>query len=361
VEVPSAFFPPIDAQTQRKLVAFLEEQGVDPGDVAEGIREDALWAVTTESLLATRDDLTIDELAQRSGLTPAQLGRVLRALGLGDDSSSTEDVQMATAGAAMVKLFNDEEAALRLLRVVGSSIRRIADASVAAYIADVEKPLVDADATVLAHAQAQTVSIAGARRLSEGFPRLFARHLRDVIRRGRSARLQTGDYSTARLAVGFVDLVGFSSLAQELSPAGLGSLLDEFEDRSFDTVAEHGGQLVKHIGDEIMFVVLEPEAACQIALSLVDAFRGQDATVMPRGGLASGDLLTRDGDYYGVEVNLASRLADIAVPQEILVSADTKRLAEKHDTDDAFAFEPAGRRALKGFAAPVEVFSLSRA
>jgi hypothetical protein len=43
VEVPSAFFPPIDAQTQRKLVAFLEEQGVDPGDVAEGIREDALW------------------------------------------------------------------------------------------------------------------------------------------------------------------------------------------------------------------------------------------------------------------------------------------------------------------------------
>jgi adenylate cyclase len=361
VEVQPAFFPPIDAKTRRELVAFLEEQGVDPGDIAEGIREDALWALTTESLLATRDDLTIDELARRAGLTPQQLGRVLRALGLGVDSCSTEDVLMATAGAAMVKLFNDEEAALRLLRVVGSSIRRIADASVAAYIADVEKPLVDADASVLAHAQAQTQSIAGSRRLAEGFPRLFALHLRDVIRRGRVARLQTGDYSTARLAVGFVDLVGFSSLAQELTPAGLSGLLDDFEDRSFDTVAEHGGQLVKHIGDEIMFVVLEPEAACQIALSLVDAFRDQHATVMPRGGLATGDLLTRDGDYYGVEVNLASRLADIAVPQEILVSADTKRLAEKHDPDDAFAFEPAGRRALKGFATPVEVFSLSRA
>jgi class 3 adenylate cyclase len=59
-------------------------------------------------------------------------------------------------------------------------------------------------------------------------------------------------------------------------------------------------------------------------------------------------------------VNLAARLADIAVPQEILVSADTKRLAEKDDVD-ALAFEPAGRRALKGFAIPVEVFSLSRA
>src|SRR5256886_9793723 len=45
------------------------------------------------------------------------------------------------------------------------------------------------------------------------------------------------------LAVGFVDLVGFTSLAQELTPAGLSGLLDDFEDRSFDTVAEHGGQL----------------------------------------------------------------------------------------------------------------------
>jgi class 3 adenylate cyclase len=60
-------------------------------------------------------------------------------------------------------------------------------------------------------------------------------------------------------------------------------------------------------------------------------------------------------------VNLAARLADIAVPQEILASADTKRLAEKHDNADELLFEPAGRRALKGFAIPVEVFSLSRA
>lgn len=358
--IDSPFFPPVDPETRRGLMVFLEERGVDPDRIAEAIREDSLWEVTTESLLATRNDLTVDELAARAHLTPQQLRRVLQALGLGEDSCSSEDVLMAAAGAAMVKMFNDEEAALRLLRVVGASIRRVAEASVAAYIADVEKPLVDADASLLAHAQAQAVAIDGARRLADGFPHLFTRHLRDVISRGRAARLQTGDYTTARLAVGFVDLVGFSSLSQELTPAGLWNLLDEFEDQSFETVAEHGGQLVKHIGDEIMFVVLEAEAACEIALSLVDAFRDPETTVTPRGGLATGDLLTRDGDYYGVEVNLAARLADIAVPQEILVSADAKRLAEKDDVGHAFAFEPAGRRALKGFDVPVEVFSLSR-
>src|SRR5262249_49470231 len=154
-------------ETQRKLVAFLEEQGVDPDDIADAIREDSLWEVTTDSLLATPDDLTIDDLAARAGLTSEQLGRVLRALGLSAASCSSEDVPIATAGAAMAKLSHNEEAARRLLRVVGSSIRRIAEASVAAYIAVVEKPLVDADATILAHAQAQSVSIGDARQLAE--------------------------------------------------------------------------------------------------------------------------------------------------------------------------------------------------
>jgi adenylate cyclase len=353
--------PRADAETERDLVAFLEGLGLEPDAIALGIREHALWELTTEVLLAPRDDLTADELADRGGLTREQLDRVLQTLGLRDRSYSTEDVVIAAAGAELFKMFRDEETALRLLRVVGGSIRRVAEACVAAYIANVEKPLVDSDATVLAHAQSQARAIGGADRFAAVFPQLFRRHLRDVINRGRAARLHTADYTTARLAVGFVDLVGFSSLTQELTPAGLWQLLDEFEDRAFDTVAAHGGQLVKHIGDEIMFVVHEPHAACEIALSLVDAFREQDSVVTPRGGLATGDLLTREGDYYGVEVNLASRLADIAVPQEILVSADTKRLAEKDDTDDALAFEPAGRRALKGFPTPVEVFSLSRA
>jgi adenylate cyclase len=355
------WWPRVDDETRRELIAFLEDRGVRTDDIADGIREDSLWQVTTESLLATSDDLTLEELAGRAGLSANQLGRVLRAVGLDTESVSTEDEVIAVAGADMFKLFGDEEAALRLLRVYGSSTRRFAEAAVAAYIATVEKPLVDADATVLAHAKAQAVSIEGAGRLAEGFPRLFTRHLRDVINRGREARLHTTDYSTARLAVGFVDLVGFSSLTQELTPAALSNLLDDFEDRAYETIAEHGGQLVKHIGDEIMFVVLEADAACEIALSLVDAFQEEDSAVTPRGGLASGDLLTRDGDYYGVEVNLAARLADIAVPQEILVSADTKRLAEKDDPAGELLFEPAGRRSLKGFAIPVEVFSLTRA
>ena len=108
------WWPPVDPETQRELVTFLTERGVDPDDIAKGIREDSLWELTTESLLATRDDLTADELGRRAGLTPEQLRRVLRALGLRDDSFSSDDVVVAATGAAAFKLFRDEEAALRL-------------------------------------------------------------------------------------------------------------------------------------------------------------------------------------------------------------------------------------------------------
>ena len=69
--------------------------------------------------------------------------------------------------------------------------------------------------------------------------------------------------------------------------------------------------------------------------------------------MAFGEVITRHGDYYGTVVNLASRLAELAVPGEVLVNE-----AVVSSTGNRFAFRPAGRRLLKGFDEPLEVFSL---
>jgi adenylate cyclase len=74
---------------------------------------------------------------------------------------------------------------------------------------------------------------------------------------------------------------------------------------------------VKLIGDEVMFVTRDPAAACDIALELFERVAG-DPNVTPRGGIAFGELLLRAGDYFGPIVNLASRVAQIAVPSELL-------------------------------------------
>ena len=114
--------------------------------------------------------------------------------------------------------------------------------------------------------------------------------------------------------------------------------------------------MVKHIGDEVMFVAVDPNAACEIALELVEAVETLGRGVRPRGAVAFGPVLQRAGDYYGPVVNLASRVAELAVPYEILVTEELVHAAEHW----SLAFKPAGRRMLKGFEEPVSLWELQR-
>ena len=139
-------------------------------------------------------------------------------------------------------------------------------------------------------------------------------------------------------------------LSQAMGPQELAAFVGEFEAQAHDVATAEGARVVKLIGDEVMFVAVEPQAACEIAIDLIAQFRGEHVT--PRGGLAYGSLLTRGGDYYGPIVNLASRIGDLAVPCELLATPDVAARC-------AFDFEPAGRRLLKGFDEPVPLVSLS--
>lgn len=65
-------------------------------------------------------------------------------------------------------------------------------------------------------------------------------------------------------------------------------------------------------------------------------------------------MLFRLGDYYGPVVNLASRLADEAVPDEVLADRTTAEAS-------GITAIPAGRRSLKGFAEPVPVWTVTGA
>jgi len=74
--------------------------------------------------------------------------------------------------------------------------------------------------------------------------------------------------------------------------------VERFEALAGDAVAARDGRVVKLVGDAVMFVAVDPSAACDIALALLERFAG-DPAVTPRGGLAEGRLLARGGDYYG--------------------------------------------------------------
>ena len=59
---------------------------------------------------------------------------------------------------------------------------------------------------------------------------------------------------TETVLVGFADLVGFTAKTQQLEEAELAEVVGRFETVAYDVVAEHGGRVVKMIGDEVMFL-----------------------------------------------------------------------------------------------------------
>jgi len=77
-----------------------------------------------------------------------------------------------------------------------------------------------------------------------------------------------------------------------------------------------------------------------------------------RVGIAFGDVMVRQGDFYGPTVNLASRLVSSAEAGTALTDAAMfQRLARVRG---GYAFAPAGKYTLAGFEEPVETYQVLR-
>ncbi len=330
---------------------------------ALGATDDQLAALDDDGLLiGLAGDLqfaagltrTVDDLARESGCTPAEVRSIYAQFGLDADGLAG----FGDADVELVSLVVGDESGIvdqvgpQLMRVAGTLLARLAEASVAAYVQDVESPD-DAEVDLVALADRNALASALALALGDQLATIFRHHMWTAVRLQRNHQLGVVDPEALRIAVGFVDLVGFTSRSGSLTPAELIDAIEEFERRAFDTAAHHGGRIVKSIGDEVMIAGPNAASVAAIALDLI-AGTGDDPAIAPRGGVSGGDVLFRLGDYYGPVVNLAARLTTEAVPGEVLTD-----LAELESGD--LTVRPAGRRQLKGFAEPVTVWSIEPA
>jgi class 3 adenylate cyclase len=347
-----------NAAERLALLEWLAARGVTIEQMKRSRRPGgALTGLAGDLMMNPGAHLRLAELAARAGLTVDRVEAIRRTAGLApvdpeEPRFADRDVQSFAAFAVGAQLFG-EQATRHFGRVMGSSLARIAEAVVSMFLINIEGPIREAHGTELELAQANLRATEAAEMVPPVLQSVFRAHLEESIRRFRLAR--EGSIETARFAVGFVDLVGFTTLSRRMSPRELTDTIERFESTAHETATAKGGRVVKLIGDEVMFVAIDAAAACDIALTLVEHFAG-DPAVTPRGGLTYGVLINRGGDYYGSVVNLAARLADLAVPNELLV---TPELAEKVRSD-AFRFEPAGRRLPKGFDEPVSLLTLER-
>jgi adenylate cyclase len=347
-----------------ELIAYLVALGVSADAIQDAQQDDRLVTAAFQHFAHPPSTLTLSDLAARVGTSVADAGKVLRSVGL--PPGAANEVAYCEADLELlrtcVRAFEalGEDLAVSVLRVVGASFDRIADAAVARYYA-VEQRNIDASDISLRD-QAEGIRASAeimAASIEAISARLLGAHLWQTSRRYWSAREAVTSYESAHLAVGFVDLVGYTPLSQQLSTAALADLVSAFESVAYDAIAAAGGRIVKLIGDEVMFVALDAAAAVDAALTLIDTFRDDGTAITPRGAIAVGELLARDGDYYGPTVNLAARIAATATAYDLLITNPAKDQLVESGAD--VRIDPGGDHALKGFDEKVTVHQVSRA
>jgi class 3 adenylate cyclase len=128
------------------------------------------------------------------------------------------------------------------------------------------------------------------------------------------------------LAVLFADVSGstrlYETLGDERALATVG--------RSVATMGEachaHGGRVVKTIGDEVMSVFADADAAAQASIAMQSRLaqaRDPVHRVAIRVGFHFGPAIERDGDVFGDSVNVAARLVGLAAASQVMTSMAT--------------------------------------
>jgi class 3 adenylate cyclase/predicted ATPase len=177
------------------------------------------------------------------------------------------------------------------------------------------------------------------------------------------------------LTIMFVDLVGYSGLAEELDPEELMAVERRYRQLALNIMERFGGFVGNYYGDGILAYFGYPKArgndaerAVRAALEMIEQLRGAefplsdgrarrlDARIGLHTGLVVvGPQLLSAGDTFqgavGGAVTLAARLQQEAPSNGVVVSRDTYNLVE-----GLFDFEPLGERKLKGLTRTVAIF-----
>ncbi len=129
------------------------------------------------------------------------------------------------------------------------------------------------------------------------------------------------------LAVFFTDIQGYSTKVEHLSSMELAVFIQEYEGVLLPVVGSHRGELIKKMGDGHLFVFESPLDATlaavrlQKALTRFNSYREERLRINVRIGIHYGDVVRREGDVLGNDVNIAARLQGAARPGAALVSA----------------------------------------
>ncbi len=170
------------------------------------------------------------------------------------------------------------------------------------------------------------------------------------------------------LAVMFIDMCGYTlRMSQqdrkdnEFFIKGTQHLVEVF-------LKDKEGVLIKTLGDGFLAVFESPTNAVICSKSLQKAVRDRNMSILNkekwlkfRIGIDAGEVsIDENGDIYGETVNIASRLQEIAQPEEILISEIAYLTINKNEIKTKYQLETKylGRKKLKNVSRKIKVYKI---
>lgn len=205
------------------------------------------------------------------------------------------------------------------------------------------------------------------------FRKYMAPQVVDELSKDRNFKLELGGRN-CDIAVLFVDIRGFTTLSESLSPEVVVGVLNCYLKSVTEAVFKHGGMIDKFIGDAVMAVYNAPldledyqKKAVLTGIDIVDGIaklneslkEQYNVTIGCGVGIHCGRAVVGNigSDYrmdytaIGDTVNISERLESIAKAGEVLISREVK-----DKVDSEFKVAPIGEQSLKGKHEKIEVY-----
>jgi adenylate cyclase len=242
------------------------------------------------------------------------------------------------------------DVAVRAARIAGEGVRRIQEATLDLFDeAEGSPPQRLARGLSIEEAARPSAQLNDV--MGRLLPWLIERHSEDEVFRRIVGYIENHAERAGRVAprvgvqpaIAFVDLAGYTRFTETAGDHEAAAIATALQDMASETAREHGGRVVKLLGDGVMLRFPSAVDAVRAVLALMTGIEGR---AMPRAhaGVASGRVVVRDADVYGHTVNLAARIAGHASVGDLLVPADLAAALQ----EAGIGVEDAGVATLKG-------------
>lgn len=302
------------------------------------------------AILGEAPSMRGSDIAAAAGVSDDDARRLWRALGFADAANqnaftSADQGALELVARTVSESGIDFETMLRLTRAIGHTVARLADwqmATISTALEEFTTP--DLSSPVAMQAALDLVE-----QQVPHFDKLLVyawrRHLAASVSRIEMLGSSDEELHVPQATVGFADLVSFTALSNELDEHEIGDMVEVFETRCSDVIADHNGRVIKTLGDSVLFMESDPAQAIDIALDIIAVIGGDEKLPDVRLGLATGPVILRMGDVYGPPVNLAARFTAVARRNRVIIDERTAELLPPTE----FETRPLPARPIRGF------------